>query len=213
MSLLLYFYLVKIHTLLPPFCLSISWLQLCLLFRCILRFSPRRCGVLILTDLCQALCCGHTCAVKQRAAKINTWGTMGKFYSALLDAVKQRLLKSSCSKVFEMTMFAKAEAVDVAFYMVLQAAGAAQVWPVKLPQQRAFASVYILQRKCVHSIRRLILHPFFMAYNALTVDGLFNFLILVIWFMGLVLFPMISMCCWRKIYQSFKNIGCHSCKR
>ena len=62
-----------------------------------------------------------------------------------------------------MTMFAKA--VDVfhkffkaansrlAFYIVLQAAGAAQVWPVKLPQQRPFASVYILQRKCVRGIK------------------------------------------------------------
>ena len=62
---------------------------------------------------------------------------MGKFYSTLLGAVKQRLLKSSCSNVTKMTMFAKA--VDVfhkffkaaslrpAFYMVLQAAGAAQV--------------------------------------------------------------------------------------
>ena len=42
---------------------------------------------------CDALCCGHTCAVKQRAAKNNTWSPMGRFYSALLDAVKQRLLK------------------------------------------------------------------------------------------------------------------------
>ena len=62
---------------------------------------------------------------------------MEKLYSALLDAVKQRLLKSSCSKIIKMTMFAKS--VDVfheffkaassrlAFYMVLQAAGAAQV--------------------------------------------------------------------------------------
>ena len=62
---------------------------------------------------------------------------MEKFYSALLDAVKQRLLKSGCSNVTKMTMFAKA--VDVfhiffkaassrlAFYIVLQAAGAAQV--------------------------------------------------------------------------------------
>ena len=75
--------------------------------------------------------------MKQRAAKNNTWGPMGKFYIALLDAVKQRLLKSSCSNVTKMTIFAKA--VDVfhkffkaassrlAFYMVLQAAGAAQV--------------------------------------------------------------------------------------
>ena len=62
---------------------------------------------------------------------------MGKYYSALLDAIKQRLLKSSCSNVIKMTVFAKA--VDVfhkffkvansrlAFYIVLQAAGAAQV--------------------------------------------------------------------------------------
>ena len=62
---------------------------------------------------------------------------MEKIYSTLLDAVKQRLLKSSCSNVTKMTMFAKA--VDVfhkifkaansrlAFYIVLQAAGAAQV--------------------------------------------------------------------------------------
>ena len=62
---------------------------------------------------------------------------MEKFYSALLDAAKQPLLKSSCSNVTKMTMFAKA--VDVfhkffeaassrlEFYMVLQAAGAAQV--------------------------------------------------------------------------------------
>ena len=86
---------------------------------------------------CKYLCCGHTCAVKQRAAKNNTWDPMGKFYSALLDAVKQRLLKSSCSIVTKMTMFTKA--VDVfhklfkaassrlAFSMELQAAGAAQV--------------------------------------------------------------------------------------
>ena len=62
---------------------------------------------------------------------------MGKIYSALLDAVKQRLLKPTCSNVTKMTISAKA--VDVfhkffkaansrlAFYMVLQAAGAAQM--------------------------------------------------------------------------------------
>ena len=47
----------------------------------------------------------------------------------------------------------KAASSRLAFYMVLQAAGATQVWPVKLPQQRAFASVYIWQRRCVHSIK------------------------------------------------------------
>ena len=57
------------------------------------------------------LCCGHTCAVKQRAAKNNTWNPMGTFCSALLDAVKQQLLKSSCSNVTKMTMFANT--VDV----------------------------------------------------------------------------------------------------
>ena len=46
----------------------------------------------------------------------------------------------------------KAANSRLAFYIVLQAAGAAQVWPVKLSQQRAFASVYILQRKCVRGI-------------------------------------------------------------
>ena len=57
---------------------------------------------------------------------------MGKLYSALLDAVKQRLLNSSCLNVTKMTIFANA--VDVfhklfkaassrqAIYMVLQAA-------------------------------------------------------------------------------------------
>ena len=39
--------------------------------------------------------------------------------------------------------FFKAASSRLAPYMVLQAAGAAQVWPVNLPQQRAFASVYI----------------------------------------------------------------------
>ena len=62
---------------------------------------------------------------------------MGKLCSALLDAVKQRLLKSSCSSVTKMTMFAKAvdvfhnffKAADsrLTFNMVLQAAGVAQV--------------------------------------------------------------------------------------
>ena len=45
---------------------------------------------------------------------------MEKFYSALLDAVKQRLLKSSCSKVAKVTKFAKA--VDV-FHNCFKAAG------------------------------------------------------------------------------------------
>ena len=103
---------------------------------------------------------------------------MGKFSSALLDAVKQRLLKSSCSNVTKMTIFAKA--VDVfhkffkaatsrlAFYIVLQAAGAAQVWPVKLPQQRAFASVYIWQRKCVvRSIRCFVKTAQFTGNNSM----------------------------------------------
>ena len=54
-----------------------------------------------------------------------------------LDAAKQRLLKSSCSKVTKMTMFAKtadvfhvfvqAASSRLAFYIELQAAGAAQV--------------------------------------------------------------------------------------
>ena len=62
---------------------------------------------------------------------------MGKIYSAPLDAVKQWLLKSSCSSVTKMTMFAKAGDVfhkfckaassRLAVYMVLQAAGAVQV--------------------------------------------------------------------------------------
>ena len=62
---------------------------------------------------------------------------MGKIYSALLDAVKQRLLKSSCSRVAKMTIFAKAVDVFHKFfkaassrltvYMVLQAAEAAQM--------------------------------------------------------------------------------------
>ena len=47
----------------------------------------------------KVICCGHTCAVKQRATKNNTWGPMGKVYIALLDAVKQQLLKSNCSNV------------------------------------------------------------------------------------------------------------------
>ena len=37
-------------------------------------------------------------------------------------------------------------------YIVLQATKAAQVWPVKLLKQRAFASVDILHGKCVRSI-------------------------------------------------------------
>ena len=41
------------------------------------------------------------------------------------------------------TLFFKAASSRAAFYMMLQAAGAAQVLPIKLPQQRAFASVYI----------------------------------------------------------------------
>ena len=58
-------------------------------------------------------CCGHTCAVKQRAAKINACGPMGKFYSALLGAVKQRLVKPSCSNVIKVTMFPKGIDVQV----------------------------------------------------------------------------------------------------
>ena len=54
-----------------------------------------------------------------------------------VDAVKQRLLKSTCSNVTKMTMFEnvvdvfhkffKAASSRLAFYMGLQAAGAAQV--------------------------------------------------------------------------------------
>ena len=64
-------------------------------------------------------------------------GPMGEICNAKLDDVRQPVLKSSCSKVTKMTMFAKvvdvfhkffkAASSRLAFYMVLQAAGAAQV--------------------------------------------------------------------------------------
>ena len=49
-------------------------------------------------------------------------------------------------------IFVKAANLGLWIYIVLQATKAAQVWPVKLLKQRAFASVDILQRKCVRSI-------------------------------------------------------------
>ena len=49
-------------------------------------------------------------------------------------------------------IFVKATNLRLGFYIVLQATKAAQVWPVKLLKQRAFASVDILQLKCVRSI-------------------------------------------------------------
>ena len=108
-----------------------------------------------------AQCCGHTCAVRQRAAKIHTWKPMGKLYSVLLDAVKQRLLKF-CSNVTKMTRSVKA--VDVfnkffkaansrpAFYIELQLSGRSSASMTSqadtAASHRAFASVYILQLKC-----------------------------------------------------------------
>ena len=50
-------------------------------------------------------------------------------------------------------IFVQAANLGLWIYIVLQATKAAQVWPVKLLKQRAFASVDILQRKCVRSIR------------------------------------------------------------
>ena len=62
---------------------------------------------------------------------------MENFYSALLDATKEPLLQPSCSKATKVTMLAKAVNVfhkffkgatsRLAFYIVLQVAGAAQV--------------------------------------------------------------------------------------
>ena len=49
-------------------------------------------------------------------------------------------------------IFVQAANLGLWIYIVLQATKAAQVWPVKLLKQRAFASVDILQRKCVRSI-------------------------------------------------------------
>ena len=48
-------------------------------------------------------------------------------------------------------IFVQAANLGLWIYIVLQATKAAQVWPVKLLKQRAFASVDILQRKCVRS--------------------------------------------------------------
>ena len=49
-------------------------------------------------------------------------------------------------------IFVQAANLGLWFYIVLQATKAAQVWPIKLLKRRTFASVDILQRKCVHSI-------------------------------------------------------------
>ena len=72
------------------------------------------------------------------------------------------MLKSSCSNVTKLTIvtkivdvfniFVQAANLGLWIYIVLQATKAAQVWPVKLLKQRAFASVDILQRKWVRSI-------------------------------------------------------------
>ena len=61
---------------------------------------------------------------------------MGKFYSALLDAVKQRLLKSSCSKVTKMTKFTKAVDVFHKFFTKLLARNWHFAWCCKLLEQR-----------------------------------------------------------------------------
>ena len=52
-------------------------------------------------------------------------------------------------------IFVQAANLGLWIYIVLQATKAAQVWPVKLLKQRAFASVNILQLKCVRSITLL----------------------------------------------------------
>ena len=49
-------------------------------------------------------------------------------------------------------IFVQAANLGLWIFIVLQATKAAQVWPAKLLKQRAFASVEILQRKCVRSI-------------------------------------------------------------
>ena len=51
-------------------------------------------------------------------------------------------------------IFVQAANLGLWIYIGLQATKAAQVWPVKLLKQRAFASVNILQLKCVRSISR-----------------------------------------------------------
>ena len=54
-------------------------------------------------------------------------------------------------------IFVQAANLGLWIYIVLQATISAQVWPVKLLKQRAFASVDILQRMFVRSIIRLFL--------------------------------------------------------
>ena len=74
---------------------------------------------------------------------------MGKFYSALLDAVKQRLLKSSCSTVTKMTMFAKAVDVFPEFLKLL-ARDWHFPWCCKLLEQRKYD-----QSSCHSSVHSL----------------------------------------------------------